>query len=224
MAPHSVEEMGNFPLRCYEVAEKYRVPAMILADGVLGQMMEPLEFKLPAVDAATLKEPDWALGECRGRKNRLVGSYDLSEGKLEIMTLNRAKRYRQIEEKEVLFESRQCEDAELVLVAYGISARACAAALKMARAEGLKVGLLRPITLWPFPKKQLMELAGRVKSMLVVEMSLGQMVDDVKLAVECRVPVHLHARPSGVTPTGEEILKKIKDILKAGKGGCVCCK
>ena len=224
MAPDSVEEMGNFPLHCYEIAYKYRIPAMILSDGVLGQMMEPLEFKFADVDPKELKEADWALGECKGRKNRLVGSYDLDEGKLEVMTLNRAKRYAEIEAKEVMFEARQCDDAEVVLVAYGIAARACGAALKMARAEGLKVGLFRPITLWPFPKKQLRELAERVDSFLVVEMSMGQMVDDVRLATEFRAPVHLHARPSGVTPTGEEILKKVKDALKAGKGECVCCK
>lgn len=224
MAPNSVEEMGNFPLHCYEVAEKYRIPSMILSDGVLGQMMEPLEFTFPAVDTQALKQPAWALGECKGRKNRLVGSYDLNEGKLEIMTLNRAKRYAEIEANEVMFEARQCEDADIVLVAYGISARACGAALKLARAEGIKVGLFRPITLWPFPKKQLLELAGRVKSFLVVEMSLGQMVEDVRLATQFRVPIHLHARPSGVTPTGEEILKKIKEAMKAGKGECVCCK
>jgi 2-oxoglutarate ferredoxin oxidoreductase subunit alpha len=224
MAPDSVEEMGNFPLHCYEVAERYRVPAMILSDGVLGQMMEPLEFKFPEVDPKTLKEPDWALGECRGRKNRLVGSYDLAEGKLEVMTLNRAKRYAEIEAKEVMSEARQCDDAQIIMVAYGIAARACGAALKMARAEGLKVGLLRPITLWPFPKRQLRELADRVQGFLVVEMSLGQMVEDVRLATEFRAPVHLHARPSGVTPTGEEILKKIKEALKAKKGECVCCK
>ena len=222
MAPSSVEEMGNFPLHCYEVAEKYRVPAMILTDGVLGQMMEPLEFKFPEVDPKTLKEPDWALGECKGRKNRLVGSYDLVEGKLEHVTLARAKRYAQIEAEEVLFEDRLCADADIVLVAYGISARACGAAVKMARAEGIKAGLFRPITLWPFPKRQLRELADRVQSFLVVEMSLGQLVDDVRLAVEFEAPVHLHARPSGVTPTGEEILQKIKEALKAGKGEPVC--
>jgi 2-oxoglutarate ferredoxin oxidoreductase subunit alpha len=196
---------------------------MILTDGVLGQMMEPLEFKFPEVDPKALKEPDWALGECKGRKNRLVGSYDLSEGRLELMTLGRAKRYVEIEAKEVMFEARQCEDADIVLVAYGIAARACGAALKLARAEGIKAGLFRPITLWPFPKRQLRELAGRVRGFLVVEMSLGQMVEDVRLATEFRAPVHLHARPSGVTPTGEEILKKIKDAMKSGKGERVCC-
>ncbi len=222
MAPDSVSEMGNFPLHCYEVAEKYRVPAMILADGILGQMMEPLEFKFETVDPKSLKTPPWALGDCTGRKKRIVRSYDLSEGALEIMTLNRAKRYKEIEEKEVLFEARSCEDAELILVAYGTSARASTAALKMARAQGLKVGLLRPITLWPFPKKKIQELAAKTSSFLVVEMSLGQLVDDVRLAVDGRVPVHLHARPSGAVPTGEEIFAQIQEELKAQKGEYVC--
>ena len=224
MAPGSVQEMGNFPLHCYEVAEKYRVPAMVLADGVLGQMMEPLEFTFPEVDTQKLREPDWALGSSTGRKKRAVRSYALAEGKLEIMTLDRAQRYKQIEEREVMFETRQCDDADLVLVAYGTSARACAAAQKLARAEGLKVGLFRPITLWPFPKKALLELAGRVDSFLVVEMSLGQMIDDVKLAVECSVPVHLHARCAGAIPTGEDIFQQLQAVLKAGKGECICCK
>jgi 2-oxoglutarate ferredoxin oxidoreductase subunit alpha len=224
MAPDSVEEMGNFPPHCYEVAERYRIPAMVLADGVLGQMMEPLEFRFPEVDPKTRPEPDWALGECRGRQRRLVGSYDLTEGKLELMTLKRAQRYAEVEAKEVMFEARQCDDAQVVLVAYGIAARACGAAVKLARAEGIKVGLFRPITLWPFPKAQLRALAERVDSFLVVEMSLGQLVDDVRLATEFRAPVRLHGRPSGVTPTGEEILVKIKDAIKAGRGECVCRK
>lgn len=216
MAPNSVEEMGNFPLHCYEIAEKYRIPAMILADGVIGQMMEPLEFKFPTVDPKTLKEPDWALGNCKGRKNRLVGSCHLAEGRLEQMVTARAKRYLQIEAEEVLYEARQCDDAEVVLVAYGISARACSAALRIARGEGLKVGLLRPITAWPFPKKVLRELADRVHAFVAVEMSLGQMVDDVRLAVDGKVPVHLHSRPTGMI-SGEEIVETIQSTLKAGR-------
>jgi len=222
MAPHSVAEMGNFPSHCYEVAEKYRIPAMVLADGVLGQMMEPLEFKFPEVDPGKLPTPAWALGPAAGRKKRIVRSYDLREGALEILTWNRAKRYQEIEEREVMFEAKLCDDADLVFVAYGTAARAAAAALKMARGAGLKAGLFRPITLWPFPKRKLQELASRARAFLVVEMSLGQMIDDVRLATECRVPVHLHARPSGSIPTGEEIFKKAQEVLKAGKGERVC--
>ncbi|MFA6092540.1 MAG: 3-methyl-2-oxobutanoate dehydrogenase subunit VorB [Elusimicrobiota bacterium] len=225
LAPNSAEEMGNLPLKCYELAEKYRIPAMILADGVLGQMMEPLEFKADAVDPAKLKVPDWALGVNKGRARRMVGSYDLRDGELEKMILARVQRYKEAEEKEALWETKNCEDAEVVMVAYGIASRACLAALKLAREQGLKVGLLRPITLWPFPKKPLIELSRRVKSFVAVELSLGQMIDDVKLSIDCRVPVHLHARPGGVIPTGEEIVESLKKALKAGaKQGVLCCK
>ena len=222
LAPNSVEEMGNFPLKCYELAEKYRVPAMILADGILGQMMEPLEFKSEPVDPKNLKKPDWALGVNDGRPRRIVRSYDLKEGALENLTLSRVKRYKEIEESETLFEARNTEDADIVMVAYGITSRICQAALKMARDKGLKVGLFRPITLWPFPKKALLELSRRAKSFLVVEMSLGQMIDDVKLATECRLPVHLHARPSGAIPTGEEIFQVLQGLLKARKAEALC--
>jgi 2-oxoglutarate ferredoxin oxidoreductase subunit alpha len=223
MAPNSADEMGNFPVKCYEIAEKYRVPAMVLADGLLGQMMEPVEFKFEPVDPKALKAPDWALGVNEGRARRVVRSYDLKEGGLEVMTLGRVERYKEIEEGEALFEARQTEDADLVMVAYGISSRICHAALKMAREKGLKVGLLRPITLWPFPRREIKRLAGRAKAMLAVEMSLGQMVEDVRLAVEHRIPVHLHARPSGAIPTGEEVFNAVEKLMKSGVKEAVCC-
>ncbi|MBI5242685.1 MAG: 3-methyl-2-oxobutanoate dehydrogenase subunit VorB [Elusimicrobia bacterium] len=223
MAPNSVEEMGNFPLKCYETAEKYRVPAMILADGILGQMMEPIEFKFEAIDPKQLKAPDWALGVNEGRPKRIVRSYDLREGALEHLTLSRAKRYKEIEDKEALCEEKMTEDADLILVAYGTASRVCQAALKMARESGLKVGLARPITLWPFPKKKLSELSARAKSLLVVEMSLGQMIEDVKLAVECRLSVHLHARCSGAVLTGEEVFQAVQGLLKKSKKGEALC-
>lgn len=216
LAPDSVEEMGNFPLKCYELAEKYRVPAMVLADGILGQMMEPLEFKFPAVDPKTLREPEWALGANAGRARHVVRSYDLREGGMEKIVLAKAAKFRTIEETEVLYETKMTDDADLILVAYGTSARACTAALKMARESGLKVGLFRPITLWPFPKKQLEAVSRRAGNLLVVEMSMGQMIEDVKLAVKCKTPVHLHARPSGAIPTGEGITETIKSIMKNG--------
>ncbi len=215
-APNSVEEMGNFPIKCYELAEKYRIPAMILADGVTGQMMEPLEFKFEPVDPKTLKEPDWALGGCTGRSRRIINSLYMAEGVLEKLNIARDKRFKEIEEKEMLYETRMTDDAELVMVAYGTSARVCSAALKLARDKGLKVGLFRPITLWPFPARQLAKLAGKTSNFLVVEMNMGQMVDDVKLAVNGKIPVHLHSRPAGGIPTGEEILKIIQTITKKG--------
>ncbi len=217
MAPASVEEMGNFPLKCYELAEKYRIPSMVLTDGILGQMMEPLEFKFEPVDPKNLKTPNWALGaNTEGRPRRMVRAYDLREGALEKIVIAREKKFREIEEKETAYEGRMLDDAELVLVAYGTSARACSAALKMSREAGLKVGLFRPITLWPFPKKQLLDVAGKTSHLLVVEMSTGQMVQDVKLSVNGKAPVYFYGRPGGSVPTGEDIANTIKSIIKNG--------
>ncbi|MFA5161971.1 MAG: 3-methyl-2-oxobutanoate dehydrogenase subunit VorB [Elusimicrobiales bacterium] len=215
LAPNSVKEMGNFPAKCYELAEKYRVPAMILADGILGQMMEPLEFETPPVDVSKRKMPDWAIGVNEGRPRRMVSSYDLREGELEVLNFARAKRYREIEDRETLYETVMADDAEILLAAYGTAARSCLAALRMAREKGLKVGLFRPLTLWPFPYKQLRGLAsnGKVKAVLSVEMSLGQFVTDVRLAVNGRVPVRLHAKPGGVPTTGEGILTAIESVV-----------
>ncbi len=214
-APNSVSEMGNFPKRCYDLAEKYRVASMILTDGLLGQMMEPIEFDFEPVDPAKLPVSDWALGNAEGRERRVIRSYDLKPGFLEKMTSRLGEKYKQIEEKEVRYEAVQTEDAEILLVAYGTSSRISKAALMMGRKEGVKIGLLRPITLWPFPTKIIRELSERIKKILTVEMSLGQLVEDVKLAVEGRAKVFLHGRPSGGVPTGEEVFEVVKNILKS---------
>ncbi|MEF3279621.1 MAG: 3-methyl-2-oxobutanoate dehydrogenase subunit VorB [Elusimicrobiota bacterium] len=216
MAPNGVQEMADFPAICYDVAYKYRIPAMILSDGVIGQMMESIEWKTPEIDPNKLKEPDWALGVNNGREKRRITSYDLREGMLEQMVLARVERYREIEKNEVRFEERMTEDAEILLVAYGTSARVSASAIKMAREKGIKAGLFRPITLWPFPKKQLFNLASKIKNILVVEMSLGQMVEDVRLSVEGKSNVHLHARPGGSLISPEEVLDSIVKIVKEG--------
>lgn len=216
MAPQSVQEMADFPYHCYEVAYKYRIPAMILADGVIGQMMESIEWKTPEVDPKSFKDAGWEIGVNNGREKRRITSYDLREGMLEKMVLERVKRYREIEEKEVRWEEKMTEDAEIVLVAYGTSARVSASAVKMAREKGIKAGLFRPITLWPFPKKQLANLSERVKNILTVEMSLGQMVEDVRLSIEGRANVHLHAKPGGSLIAPEEVLDSILKITKEG--------
>lgn len=219
LAPNSVQEMGNFPKLAFELAEKYRVPSMILADGILGQMMEGVSFDFEDVDPAKLKEPDFAIGPNKtGRERRRVYSYWLKDGELEVDVLRRAKIYAEIEKNEVRFEEIETKDAEIVIVAYGLAARASHQAVEMARKEGIKAGLLRPITLWPFPYKRIEELSKQVKCMLCAEMSLGQMIVDVKLAVNGKVPVYLHARPSGGIPTGEDILQAIKSSLNGGKG------
>ncbi len=216
VAPNGVQEMADLPYYCYEVAYKYRIPAMILTDGIIGQMMESIEWKTPEVDPKNLKEPDWAIGVNNGREKRRITSYDLREGMLEKMILDRVKRYREIEEKEVKWEEKMVDDAEILLVAYGTSARVSFSAIKMAREKGIKAGLLRPITLWPFPKKRIQELSQKIKNILVVEMSLGQMVEDVRLSVEGRANIHLHARPGGSLISPEEVMDSINKIIKEG--------
>ena len=214
MAPNGVNEMANFPHKCFEISFKYRVPSMVLADGIIGQMMEPVEFRNPEVDVKSLKEPEWALGRCEGRKPRIVKSYDLREGYLEVLVNERAKRYRQIEQNEVMYEEKMLEDADIVMVAYGTSARVATAAMKLAREKGLKAGLFRPITLWPFPKARLAELAKRVRKFVAVEMSLGQMVEDVHLAINGRADIYLHAKPGASVITAEEVYKTLESISK----------
>ncbi len=197
----------------FELAEKYRNPALILADGLLGQMMEPVEFTHDPVDPETMHEPPYALSGCKGRERRVVRSYDLKPGKLEEMNWQRLKKYQKIQETEQRFEATACDDAEFVIIAYGTCARVCDAAVRIARAKGQKVGLLRPITLWPFPNKIMSEMSKRIKDFLVVEMNMGQMIDDVKLATDCRSKIHFHGRPGGGVPTPPEIYEKIKTIM-----------
>ncbi len=217
MAPNGVNEMANFPQKCYEVAYKYRIPSMILADGIIGQMMEPVEFTNPEIDVTTLTKPEWAIGvNTTGRPKRIAKSYDLRDGYLEKMVNERVQRYNEIEKNEVIFEEKMMDDAEIVIVAYGTAARISTAAMKLARERGLKVGLLRPITLWPFPKARIVELSKRVKKFMVVEMSLGQMVEDVLLALNGRADVHLHARPGAGVMTADDVCKDIEKILKKG--------
>lgn len=216
MAPNGVNEMANFPHKCYEVAFKYRIPSMVLADGIIGQMMEPVEFTNPEVDVTKLPVPEWAIGVNNGRAKRIVKSYDLREGYLEIMVNERVKRYNLIEQNEVQYEEKMIEDADIVIVAYGTAARISVAAMKLAREKGLKVGLLRPITLWPFPKARLVELSKRVKKFLVVEMSLGQMVEDVQLSLNGRSDIYLHAKPGAGVMTADELYKTMESISKKG--------
>ncbi|OQX91465.1 MAG: 3-methyl-2-oxobutanoate dehydrogenase subunit VorB [candidate division Zixibacteria bacterium 4484_95] len=213
MAPGSVSEMANFPRKCYEVAFKYRIPSMILADGLLGQMMEPLEFDFEPVDTSTIPEPDWVLGVNEGRKRRVVRSYDLAPGKMEEFNLELDSIHSEVKANEVICETIETDDAELVLTGYGTSARVCKSAMALARKEGIKVGVIRPITIWPFPEKIFSEIADKVKNFLVVEMSLGQYIDDVKLSILGKAKIDLHKRPAGGIPVAEEILGVIKQIL-----------
>jgi 2-oxoglutarate ferredoxin oxidoreductase subunit alpha len=213
MAPATVSEIANFPRKCYEIGFKYRIPTMILADGILGQMMEPVAFDFEPIDPATLALPEWALGPNPGRPRRVVKSYDLGPGKMEAFNFELEKIYDAIAEKEALYETINCEDAELILTAYGSCSRICRSALTMARKAGIKVGLVRPITLWPFPKKVFSQLADKTKQFLVVEMSLGQYVEDVQLSILGKAKVDLHKRPAGGIPTPDEIFEIIKKLL-----------
>jgi 2-oxoglutarate ferredoxin oxidoreductase subunit alpha len=213
LAPHSGQELFEFPRLGFELAEKYRNPVLILADGLLGQMMEPVEFTYEPIDPKSLPEKEWALSGCKGRERRVVRSYDLRPGKLEELNKQRYEKYEKIKRNEQRFKASRCDDADLVVVAYGTCARVSDAAVRMARDRGLKVGLLRPVSLWPFPWDVLGDMSKRVEHFLVVEMSCGQMIDDVKLATECRSKIQFHGRPGGGVPTPPEIYEKIEGIL-----------
>jgi 2-oxoglutarate ferredoxin oxidoreductase subunit alpha len=212
MAPNSVSEMGNFPKLCYDIAEKYRIVTMVLADGLLGQMMEPIEYQFEPMDPAKFPPKDYALGKQDGRPRRVVRSYDLKPGFMEKHTWKLAAKYKKIEESEVKYEATMVDDADILIVAYGTCSRISKAALALARKENLKVGLMRPITLWPFPTKIVHDLASRIKKIVVVEMSTGQMIEDVKLAIEGRAEVFFHGRPSGGIPTEDEVLDVIRKV------------
>ena len=215
LAPNSVEELGNFPKLGFELAEKYRMPCMILADGILGQMMESMAFNFDPIDPNKLGKFDWAVDIEKGaRPKAKVFSY--KGDNLIADVTQRAKRYGLIEKTEARAEERNAEDCDVLLVAYGLSSRACLEAVSHAKEAGIKVGLFRPITLWPFPSKRLAELASKCKAVLAVEQSLGQMVQDVKLAINGKTPVYLKAYPAGGQPEGAAILEAAKSAL-AGK-------
>lgn len=221
IAPNSVEELGNFPKLGFELAEKYRMPCMILADGILGQMMESMSFNFDPVDPNKLGKFGWALDiHKNGRPKNKVFSY--KGDNLIADVEERAKRYGIIERDEARWEERDAQDCDVLLVAYGLSSRACLEAVNKAKEEGLKVGLFRPITLWPFPSKRLTELSKKVKAIVTVEQSLGQLVQDVKLAA-CGArpggcPVYLNAYPAGGQPSSATILPAVKAALNGGKG------
>ncbi len=208
LAPAYVQEIATLMGEAFDLADIYRTPVMLLADGALGQMMEPVDFE--AKKERALPEKTWA---CNGHKNQrernIVNSLYIEPETLEKTVLARAERYKAIEENEVLYDEYMTEDADICIVAYGITARIAKTAVKAARAQGIKAGLFRPITLWPYPKKQLRALADKVKSFLVVEMNMGQMTDDVKVATECKRPVEFFGRTGGVIPTPDEILEQI---------------
>ena len=215
LAPSSVQEMAEFTVKGFELADKYRMTAMILADGTMGQMMEPVSLDF---NVAPMPEKPWATtGTKMARPHNIVNSLFLSPDQLERTNFERYERYALIEETEAMYEEYLMEDAEICIAAFGIAARVAKNAINEARAQGIKVGMIRPKTLWPFPKAPFRAAADRVKSMISVELSMGQMIEDVRLATECRVPVTLCNRVGGMIPSPEQILAAIQDA--ASKGG-----
>jgi 2-oxoglutarate ferredoxin oxidoreductase subunit alpha len=219
LAPASVQEMYDFAKLGFELAFKHRIQVMVLSDGAIGQMMEKVELdeQVPRWTDAEIKiKSPWATtGKTPDRERNIITSLDLNPVKQEIININLQKKFKHIQDTEVRFERIQCDDAEYLFVAYGSSARICQKAVLLGRERGIKVGLLRPITLFPFPTIELAKLAKQVKGMLSVEMSAGQMVEDVRLAVNGVVPVEHYGRLGGIMPAPDEVLNILeKNFIK----------
>ncbi len=213
-APSSVQELADMTSRAFDKADEYRMPAMIMGDGMLGQMMEPVEFKDP-IDPATLPEKPWATtGTGMKRKKNIINSLYLTPEELENLCIEREKRYDKIRATEALYEEIQTEDADVIIAAYGTIARVAMSAVEAARAKGIKAGLIRPITLWPFPEKVFAKRAETAKCFLSVEMSMGQMVEDVRLSVNGKKPVYFYGRTGGMVPEQDAIVAEIEKCLK----------
>ena len=211
VAPSSVQEMASLTATAFDLADIYRMPAMLLADGALGQMMEPVDFS--AFEKHEIPEKPWAtVGHKNAREHNIVNSLFIDPQVLEDSVRERYKRYDMVEEKEVRYEEFCTDDADIVLVAFGITARICKSAVTAAREAGIKAGLLRPITLWPFPNAPIAAAAWKIKAFLSVELSMGQMIEDVRLASACSRPVYLCNRAGGMIPSSEEVEAKLKEI------------
>lgn len=213
LAPASVQEMADFVFEGFRLAEKYRNPVMILTDGALGQMMEKLE--LPKAGSLPHTEKPWATtGKPAGGERRVITSLFMQPEKMEEVNRTLQKKYQQMEAEEVRYEEQNVEDADVILVAFGLVARICQKTMQLARQKGLRVGILRPITLFPFPSKRLAELAAKTDAILTVEMNAGQMLEDVRLAVEGRCPVHFKGRMGGMIPSPDEVLEAVEAIVE----------
>lgn len=216
LAPASVQEMADFVKLGFDLAFKYRNPAIILADGVIGQMMEKVVLPEPTprrTDEEIIKQCPWASTGCKNRKPNVITSLELDPAVMEKRNIHLQEKYELIEANERRYEEIGCEDAEYLIVAFGSSARIAQKSMEHAREEGIKVGLFRPITLWPFPSPEIAERAKQVKGILVVELNSGQMIEDVKLAVECKVPVHHFGRLGGIVPDPDEVVNALKEKL-----------
>ena len=214
LAPSSVQEMVSLTFKGFDLAEKYRMPAMLLADGTMGQMMEPV-----SLDLGEIKEYDksWALtGTNCERKPNIVNSLFIQPDELEVYNIERYKRYKIVEENEAMYEEYLMDDAEICIVAFGIASRVSKNAIDEARKQGIKVGMIRPITVWPFPKDVLNKAADKVKAFVSVELNMGQMIEDIELATRCKKPVLLCSRVGGMIHTVEDVLNSINEAAKIG--------
>ena len=215
-APASVQEAVDMIIEAFDVADLYRTPVMVLADGMRGQMMEPVDFDKER-KVRDIPEKTWATTGTKGqRKPNVINSLYLQSEELEQHNLKLEKKYKAIEENEVQYEMYKTEDAELVFVAYGTVSRIVKTTIDQLREEGYKVGLIRPKTLWPFPNEAFKQIP-EAKNLLVVEMSLGQMIDDVKLACECKLPVDFYGRSGGMIPSPSSIGQKAKELIRGEK-------
>jgi 2-oxoglutarate ferredoxin oxidoreductase subunit alpha len=215
LAPSTVQEMADFVKLGFELAFKYRNPILILTDGALGQMMEKVEL-FPQQDR-TFEDLGWnIIGRSNGRNSNVITSLHLKADQMEEINIHLQKKYREMEKNEIRFEAVGCDDADYIIVAYGLVARICQKAAELARNKGIKVGVVRPITLFPYPIEVLNNYADKVKGMFVVEMNAGQMLEDVKLSVNGKVPVGFHGRMGGVVPQPEEILEKFEEKFLGG--------
>ena len=223
LAPNSVQEMADFVDLAFELAFKYRNPAMILSDGVIGQMMEKVVLppqKPRRTDEEVIRECPWAsTGKPKNRERVVITSLELKPEAMEARNIALQEKYRTIQENEVRYEQQMMDDADYAIVAFGSAARLAEKAIEIAREEGLKVGLFRPITLWPFPTKEIAALAKTKKGILVVEINAGQMVQDVRLAVNGSVPVEQFGRLGGIVPEPEEIVDALKSLTPSPSRG-----
>jgi 2-oxoglutarate ferredoxin oxidoreductase subunit alpha len=212
LAPASVQEMADFVFDAFRLAEKYRNPAMILADGALGQMME--KVILPEEGSLSKPEKSWSTtGKIPSRERNIITSLFIEPEKMERINIELQEKYRKMQD-EIRFEKVETEDAEILLAGFGLAARVCHKSIEIARGKGIKVGLIRPITLYPFPYNEISKLADKVESVIVVEMNAGQMVEDVKLAVSGKCPVEFKGRMGGMIPSPDEVVAKIEEVTE----------
>lgn len=212
-APATVQEIVDLMGAAFDLSDQYRMPALILADGMLGQMMEPVEFPEKKEPSNAAGKPWATVGTGGKRKPNITNSLYLNPAELERTILDRFARYEKVKQNEIRVEEYECDDAELILVAYGATARIVKSAVDQARAEGVRAGLIRPITVWPFPERAIREAAEKVDRMLAVEMSMGQMVDDVRLAANGACEVSFFGRTGGIVPSPAEVLREIKKLV-----------